>query len=159
VTARSDERYAAVVATPIGAFGIRLGGEAVTGIDLIPGALPAAGRSAAARRAADAVRAYFDDPRRPVDVPLDLRGTRYRRGVWEAMRAIPPGEVRTYGDLARAAGGSPRAVGGACGANPVPLLVPCHRVVGASGPGGFSMGGERGPALKRWLLAHEGVSL
>jgi methylated-DNA-[protein]-cysteine S-methyltransferase len=74
------------------------------------------------------------------------------------MQSIPAGETRTYGELAKAIGSSARAVGGACGANPIPLVVPCHRVVGAGGSlGGFMGAREEGFELmiKRWLLAHE----
>lgn len=159
MAAAIDPPRGCAVATPLGVFAIRLAGDAVAGIELLPGGSPVAPVSAAERRAADALTAYFENPRRIVRVPLAPEGTAYRCRVWEAMRAIPPGEVRTYGDLARVAGGSARAVGGACGANPVPLLIPCHRVVAASGLGGFSMGGARGPAIKRWLLEHEGVNL
>jgi len=80
--------------------------------------------------------------------------------VWEAMQAIPAGETRTYGEIAAAIGSSARAVGGACGANPIPLVVPCHRVVASGGRlGGFMGAREEGfeLAIKRWLLAHEGA--
>jgi len=75
--------------------------------------------------------------------------------VWAAIRAIPPGEVRTYGELARALGSSARAVGQATGANPWPVLVPCHRVVAAQGLGGYVGWHAPGRAVKRWLLRHE----
>jgi O-6-methylguanine DNA methyltransferase len=89
-------------------------------------------------------------------VPLDLsRGTDFDRAVWGALRRIPPGETRTYGDVARALGRprAARAVGNACGRNPVPVVVPCHRVVASGGIGGFGLG----LGLKRRLLALEGV--
>jgi O-6-methylguanine DNA methyltransferase len=91
-------------------------------------------------------------------VPLDLRGTPFQRSVWEALRAIPRGETRTYAEVAAAVGRprAVRAVGGACGANPVAVLVPCHRVVATGGGlGGYAGGLER----KRALLALEGVPL
>ena len=98
---------------------------------------------------------YFDgDPVDFADVPLARSGiTPYRRRVWDAMRSIPPGETRTYGDIARVAGGSPRAVGMASAANPIPILIPCHRVVARSGPGGYS--GPDGLTTKRFLLVLE----
>jgi methylated-DNA-[protein]-cysteine S-methyltransferase len=101
--------------------------------------------------------AYFRDPRFRFDLPMESAGTPFQRRVWEVLRAIPSGETRTYGALAAELGTSPRAVGGACRANPVPLVVPCHRVVAADGLGGFS-GATAGPRLaaKRWLLVHEG---
>lgn len=145
--------------TPIGPLGVQFTGDVLSGIDLLPGAVAVPPKSAVAKRAAQALDAYFTDPRALLEMPLLLSGTAYRRKVWEAMRAIPVGAVRTYSEIAGAVGGSARAVGGACGANPIPLFVPCHRVVGTSGLGGFSMGGGRGLAIKRWLLEHEGVVL
>jgi AraC family transcriptional regulator of adaptative response/methylated-DNA-[protein]-cysteine methyltransferase len=91
------------------------------------------------------------------DVPLDVRGTAFQRRVWEELRRIPLGETRTYGDVAVAIGapGASRAVGSACGANPVPVVVPCHRVVPASGGiGNYGLGPDR----KRRLLEHEGAT-
>jgi methylated-DNA-[protein]-cysteine S-methyltransferase len=91
---------------------------------------------------------------------VTVAGTPFQRRVWEAMRAIPPGRTRTYGDLAAELGTSPRAIGGACRANPCPIVVPCHRVVGATGLGGFA-GDTSGHKVevKRWLLRHEGVAV
>ena len=94
---------------------------------------------------------------------LDLSaGSEFQRAVWQALRRIPPGRVRTYGEIAHVVAGltpaSPRAaraVGNACGRNPVVILVPCHRVVASNGPGGFGAGLER----KRGLLGLEGVSV
>ncbi len=89
-------------------------------------------------------------------LPLDVLGTAFQRRVWEELRRIPVGEVRTYGEVAAAVGspGASRAVGSACGANPVPVVVPCHRVVPASGGiGNYGLG----PARKRRLLEVEGA--
>jgi methylated-DNA-[protein]-cysteine S-methyltransferase len=91
------------------------------------------------------------------DLPLDLRGTEFQVRVWRELLAIPRGELRTYGEIARRIGapGGARAVGGAAGSNPVPIVVPCHRVVAADGPGGFTGGLD----WKRRLLEREGVEL
>jgi methylated-DNA-[protein]-cysteine S-methyltransferase len=91
------------------------------------------------------------------DLALDLRGTPFQRQVWQALREIPYGELRTYGQLAASLGrpGASRAVGGANGKNPIPLIVPCHRVVASDGIGGFT----GGLAWKERLLAHEGIVL
>jgi O-6-methylguanine DNA methyltransferase len=92
---------------------------------------------------------YGDSPAEP-DLPLDVRGTPFQRRVWDAIRAIPRGETRTYGAVAEELGtpGAARAVGSACGANPVSLLIPCHRVVRAgSGLGGYEWGLDRRSAL------------
>ncbi|MDA8252335.1 MAG: methylated-DNA--[protein]-cysteine S-methyltransferase [Rhodospirillales bacterium] len=102
------------------------------------------------RRARDLLDAYFDAAAVAFDLPLAPAGTPYQRRVWDALRAIPPGETRTYAAIAAIAGGSARSVGMANAANPIPILIPCHRVVASTGLGGYS-GGD-GPATKRALL-------
>ena len=104
--------------------------------------------------AAAQVRAYLDGARRAFDLPLDLRGTDFQRSVWEAVRRIPYGQTRTYGEIATAAGrpGAARAAGAAVGRNPVWLAVPCHRVVGKDGA---LTGYAGGLARKEFLLALE----
>ncbi|MEW8026550.1 MAG: methylated-DNA--[protein]-cysteine S-methyltransferase [Candidatus Thiodiazotropha sp.] len=106
----------------------------------------------------DAIQAYLQDPKRKFDLELILDGTPFQRRVWQVLQEIPSGSTMTYGELARQIGSGARAVGNACRANPCPLVVPCHRVVGVTGLGGFA--GERGGEkldIKRWLLRHEGV--
>ena len=99
---------------------------------------------------------YLDNPALKFDLPFKLAGSKHQLDVWQAMRDIAPGETLTYGALSASIDSSPRAVGTACGQNPVPIVVPCHRVVAANGLGGF-MGGKQNDALtiKHWLLAHE----
>jgi methylated-DNA-[protein]-cysteine S-methyltransferase len=104
-------------------------------------------------RARTELHEYFDATRLGFDLPLAPAGTPYRQRVWQALRRIPPAATRSYADIARAVGGSPRAVGGANAANPIPILIPCHRVVAVNGPGGYS-GGD-GLKTKRTLLALE----
>jgi methylated-DNA-[protein]-cysteine S-methyltransferase len=101
---------------------------------------------------------YFDGQRTGFDLPLAPFGSAFRQKVWAALRAIPPGETRGYGDLAKALGTAARAVGQANGANPIPIIIPCHRVVGAGGLLGGYSGGE-GPETKRYLLELERRSL
>jgi methylated-DNA-[protein]-cysteine S-methyltransferase len=106
--------------------------------------------------AAEQLRAYFDGRRRVFDLPLQPRGTDFHRAVWREMLAIPYGATRSYGDLAKATGAVARAVGTACGANPIPIFIPCHRVLAADRQlGGFS--GGRGPDTKAFLLTLEGA--
>jgi methylated-DNA-[protein]-cysteine S-methyltransferase len=97
---------------------------------------------------------YFDGTRATFDLPLAPHGTAFQQRVWDALRAIPPGETRSYGELARDLSSSARAVGQANGANPIPILIPCHRMLAAHGALGGYSGGE-GPSTKQWLLAHE----
>ena len=99
------------------------------------------------------LHAYFDGRLSRFDLPLAPAGSPYRRRVWEALCDIPPGQTRTYAEIARVAGGAARSVGQANGANPIPVLIPCHRVVSAGGIGGYS-GGD-GIVTKRFLLQLE----
>lgn len=94
---------------------------------------------------------YFDAKAPlPTDLPLNPTGTAYRQRVWMALRAIPHGQTRFYAEIAAQAGGSARSVGGANAANPIPILIPCHRVRAMAGLGGYS-GGD-GPETKQLLL-------
>jgi methylated-DNA-[protein]-cysteine S-methyltransferase len=104
-------------------------------------------------RAQDQLHAYFDGDLKEFALPLAPAGTPYRRTVWQALCDIPYGETCSYQDIAVKAGGSARSVGQANGRNPIPLIIPCHRVVAVSHIGGYS-GGE-GLPTKRWLLALE----
>lgn len=100
--------------------------------------------------------AYFKNPRHVFDLPMQLHGTDFQQRVWRALCAIPVGMPITYGELAKRVGTAPRAVGGACGSNPIPIIVPCHRVVSASGLGGFMhTRNQVSLDIKSWLLAHE----
>ena len=158
---RDGQGFAAVIQPPFSfcRLALRVSDEGLQALLWLPPAIPLqaprAGSLAAA--ACAQLQAYFRDPRHAFDLPLDRRGTPFQERVWEALAAIPAGEIRTYGSLARLLGSAPRAVGGACRANPLPIVVPCHRVVGVAGPGGYA--GESGgglAAVKRWLLRHEG---
>jgi methylated-DNA-[protein]-cysteine S-methyltransferase len=104
-------------------------------------------------RARDELFAYFDGILTRFDLPLNPAGTSYRRRVWSALLQIPYGATRSYAEIARQVGGSPRSVGQAVGANPIPIIIPCHRVLATNGIGGYS-GGE-GLPTKRALLALE----
>ena len=107
-------------------------------------------------RAAAQITAYFAGELQAFDLPLKPAGSDFQRAVWREMLKIPYGETRSYGDLAKATGGVARAVGGACGANPIPIVIPCHRVLAADrGLGGFSGGG--GAETKAELLTLEGA--
>jgi methylated-DNA-[protein]-cysteine S-methyltransferase len=99
---------------------------------------------------------YFDGARRGFSLPLSPTGTAFQKSVWARMMRIPYGGTESYATLAQALGSAPRAVGTACGANPIPVLIPCHRVVGAGGRLTGYSGGD-GLATKRYLLQHEGA--
>lgn len=110
---------------------------------------------AVSRETAAQLAAYFEGRLTVFDLPVKFTaGSAFEVAVWRAMQSIPLGETRSYGDLAAVTGGVARAVGGACGRNPLPIVVPCHRVVGAGGRlVGFS--GGAGVATKQWLLDFE----
>lgn len=151
--------YQAVISAPFGRLGVCVADGAIQAVDFLPGPGPdKPARSPLVAEAVRQLRAYLADAGYRFDLPLATQGTAFQRRVWMALVAIPAGETRTYGELARVLDTSPRAVGGACRANPVPVLVPCHRVVARNGVGGFA-GHTDGPELvrKRWLLAHEGT--
>jgi methylated-DNA-[protein]-cysteine S-methyltransferase len=99
---------------------------------------------------------YFDSGLVDIEISLCPQGTLFQKKVWQALKRIPLGTVKTYGDVARELKTSSRAVGQACRRNNIPLFIPCHRVVAAQGIGGF-MGGYRHAERKRWLLQHEGI--
>jgi methylated-DNA-[protein]-cysteine S-methyltransferase len=152
--------YSARLRAPFAVLGVREEAGRIVAIDYLP--LSTDELAPATPLAAEALRqlsAYLADPGATFDLPLATRGTRFEERVWAAISAIPAGAVRTYGDVARAIRSAPRAVGGACGRNPLPLVIPCHRVVAAGGGlGGFMGGKDHEPlAIKRWLLAHEGA--
>ncbi len=99
---------------------------------------------------------YFESGLVDTEISLCPDGTLFQKKVWQALKRIPLGTVKTYGDVARELKTSSRAVGQACRRNNIPLFIPCHRVVAAHGIGGF-MGGYRHVERKRWLLQHEGI--
>ena len=99
--------------------------------------------------------AYFDKKLRQFDLPFAAEGSIFQKRVWAAMSDIPYGQTLTYADIAEKIGSAPRAIGGACGRNPLPIVVPCHRVLSRNGIGGYS--GADGIPTKRFLLALESV--
>jgi len=160
---RFTDAFQACVRTPFATLGVSATDTHVTGIRFLATTVAARAprRNTIAYLACVQLQAYLDDPHFEFDLPLALSGTRHRLAVWEAMQRIAPGKTRTYGELAAELHSSARAVGGACGANPIPVVVPCHRVIAAGGAiGGFmgakSEGFELG--IKRWLLEHEGAA-
>jgi len=144
----------AIVDTPVGALTVIVGAEGVTEISF-DSSPPDGSEENPALEAAEQLRAWVRGERRSFDLPLAPEGTAFQREVWEALQAVPFGATATYGELAKAVGrpvGAARAIGAANGANPIAIVVPCHRVIGADGTlTGYAGGLER----KRWLLAHE----
>ena len=151
-------QYDAVVAAPFGAVGIHIQGVQVA-LDLLPEKHPAkAAQHKIAANVASQIEAYFSNARNDFNLPIMLKGTSFQRRVWQAISAIPSGQVLTYGQIAEQIGSGPRAVANACGANNLPLVIPCHRVVAKNGLGGFMQGSADGAKIKTWLLKHEGIA-
>jgi methylated-DNA-[protein]-cysteine S-methyltransferase len=110
------------------------------------------------KQACEQIQQYLQQPATQFQLSLhQQQGTAFQQRVWQAIAAIPLGQVATYGQIASKIGSGPRAVANACGANNIPLIIPCHRVVAQNCIGGFMQGKEYGLTFKRWLLAHEGV--
>jgi O-6-methylguanine DNA methyltransferase len=158
------------VATPIGRLRLAATGKELVRLELpgptaelrmrvwlalrFPEATVRSGVNPILRKAAAQLQAYFTAGLREFSLPLDLAGTTFQREVWQAVASIPFGETRTYRDIAQAIGRprAVRAVGAAQAANPLPLVIPCHRVIGSDGSlTGYGGGME----VKRWLLDHE----
>lgn len=151
------QAYDAILPAPIGPLGARFTGDALTQLDFLPADTPLSRpRDLRARCLARELEAYWQDPAHPIDVLFVPHGTPFQLRVWHALLGIPAGRASTYGGLAKRLGTAPRAVGQACASNPLPILIPCHRVVAAAGLGGFMHAAAGTPLdVKAWLLAHE----
>jgi methylated-DNA-[protein]-cysteine S-methyltransferase len=153
------EPWSAALRAPFAVLGVRTDGHAVVGVSYLPLATRVcAPRDKVAERAVRELQRYLADPEFRFGVPLAPQGTPFQRRVWDAIGRIPQGESRTYLEIARIVGTAARAVGQACGANRIALMIPCHRVVGTRGALGGFMNAAQGDAIdiKRWLLTHEG---
>jgi methylated-DNA-[protein]-cysteine S-methyltransferase len=160
----SDDYVTTVCASPVGVLRLTASVRGLRSIEVVRGSkmkretVPRTGAGAIVRQAEQELREYFAGRRRTFTVKLDLEGTEFQRKAWQAMRKIPFGETISYGEQARKVGKPKayRAVGSANGKNPIPIIVPCHRVLASDGSlGGYSLG----LSMKRRLLALEGVSV
>ena len=153
------ETYWMEIAAPVGKIIVMADDEAVTHIELSAKHRPAGKPklNAVLTRAQKQLVEYFTGKRENFDLPLKPEGTAFQQKVWKALAKIPFGQTRSYGQIAKAVNSpaASRAVGAACGRNPLPIVIPCHRVVGSTGSlTGF--GG--GLSMKEWLLKHEGAT-
>ncbi|UCC55357.1 MAG: methylated-DNA--[protein]-cysteine S-methyltransferase [Gammaproteobacteria bacterium] len=158
---RHVPNYDFVIDSPVGKLGICIHDRQLARLDYLPDARqlqPATTRFG--QRVCAELEAYFSDPSCRFTLAVAAAGSSFQQRVWQALLGIAPGNVMTYGELAARLHSGARAVGNACRNNPVSIVVPCHRVVGVAGPGGYS-GKTDGPELERkcWLLQHEGVSV
>ncbi|MFN3544113.1 MAG: methylated-DNA--[protein]-cysteine S-methyltransferase [Thiobacillus sp.] len=152
--------YDAILDAPPCQLGVVFTGDALTRLDFLPADTPPVGNDdVRVRRLRTELDAYWRDPRHVFDLPFEPAGTPFQLRVWRALMSIPPGHPSTYGTLAKQLGTAARAVGQACGANPLPILIPCHRVLAVNGLGGFMHTSVGMPLdVKTWLLAHEQIA-
>ena len=155
--------FDACLVAPFGTLGIVADDRHLLGVHFLPATVAAKTpkTNTIAHLACVQLMAYLDNPQFIFDLPLKLSGSKHQVDVWQGMRKIPAGKTMTYGALADGVGSSARAVGTACGQNPIPVIVPCHRIVAANGGLGGFMGGklENPLIIKQWLLRHEGALL
>lgn len=149
--------YDAVLPAPMCRLGARFTGDALTRLDFLPPDVEVSARiDARGQQLSAQLDAYWRDPGHVFDLLYVPLGTPFQLRVWHALISIPAGQPTTYGRLAARLETAARAVGQACGANPLPLLIPCHRVVAVRGLGGFMHADSGMPlSVKTWLLAHE----
>ena len=143
----------ASLTTPLGALCVTEEGGAITALAWHDAFMPQ--DTPLLRRALEQLDAYFAGELHQFDLPTRISGTDFQRQVCDAIASIPHGETRSYGDLAKALNVPAQSIGTGCGGNPIPIIIPCHRVLGTNGLGGFS--GRGGVETKVWLLRHEGA--
>lgn len=148
----------ALINTAFGAVAIAVFGGQLA-IELLPASVPIEKESThpLVKLACEQIKQYLQQPKARFDLSLEQQGSAFQQRVWQAIAAIPCGQTRTYSELATQISSGPRAVANACGANRLPLVIPCHRVVAKSGIGGFMQCKANGLDIKQWLLQHEGV--
>jgi methylated-DNA-[protein]-cysteine S-methyltransferase len=152
----SSQHDNVVINVPFGSVGIHIQSDYVVGIELFPSQQQThEATSQFTQYVAHQMSQYFQQADSELDIPYALAGTPFQKRVWSAISDIPAGKVLTYSELAQRVGSGPRAVANACGANKIPLLIPCHRVVAKNGLGGFMQGVDGGLKIKEWLLAYE----
>jgi methylated-DNA-[protein]-cysteine S-methyltransferase len=156
------KKYQASIKTPFAHLGISIIDDRLEAIDFIESRNEIKPGNESTLNVCNQIRQYLHDPKfnDQFDFPCSSAGTPFQQKVWNALKHIPAGQVVTYGELAKKLGTSARAVGNACRKNPIPVVIPCHRVVSSSGIGGYA-GDTSGDLLKikSWLLQHEGATI
>ena len=153
-----EDYYQAKLATPFAVLGIRTNGVWLTDIEYLPpDTPPLVFQNELAKEVCRQLQAYLADPNFVFDLSLHISGTNHQQRVWQAIKIIPSGSTSSYADIAVRLCSAPRAVGQACGANRLPIVIPCHRVISKNGGIGGFMNARNGFPLdiKRWLLRHE----
>ncbi len=154
-----SDYYDIIWRAPVGLLGISVENDELLILDYVsPRSKPRSSTDSFAKEVLAQMKAYFRNASHKFDLPLVKQGSEYQQRVWRALQRIPSGKTVSYGELADRISSGARAVGNACRQNPVSIVVPCHRVVAANGPGGYG-GAVNGAILQRklWLLEHEGA--
>lgn len=149
--------FDAIIDSPIGKLGLVMRGQVLTELHFIDDDIECTHTDLSP--IAEQLSAYFTNPHHHISLPTQAAGTDFQHRVWRALQNIPSGTTLTYGELAKQLHSSPRAVGQACRRNPLPIIVPCHRVTAAKHLGGYA-GDTIGklPEIKQWLLKYESCS-
>lgn len=153
--------YQAIMTSPIGKLGIQTNETSLTKIDFLPiETAEHAPETGIAHEVITALNAYFTNPKILFELPLEPCATEFQHKVLQALIAIPPGKVTHYGEIAKKLNSNARAVGNACRSNPIPIIIPCHRVIAKNNLGGY-FGETEGEKMniKTYLLNHEGVKI
>jgi len=156
--AEQTNNYQAKIVAPFAVLGIKTEEDWLTNIDYLPLNTPLLKPlNPLAREVCKQLNSYLKEPSFVFDLSLHISGTVHQRRVWQAIQVIPSGDTSSYGDIATQLHSAPRAVGRACGANKLPIIIPCHRVIAKNGGlGGFMNASDGFPLdIKRWLLRHE----
>lgn len=156
------KQYQASIKTPFAHLGISMVDNKLAAIDFIESNKEIKPRDGATDNVCEQISLYLENPviNHSLDIGCSFSGTPFQNKVWRELKSIPCGKVVTYGELAKRLGTSARAVGNACRKNPIPVVIPCHRVVSATGIGGYA-GDTSGGLLKikSWLLQHEAATV
>ncbi len=156
--AEQTNNYQAKIVAPFAVLGIKTEEDWLTNIDYLPLNTPLLEPlNPLAKEVCKQLNSYLKEPSFVFDLSLHISGTVHQRRVWQAIQVIPSGDTSSYGDIATQLHSAPRAVGRACGANKLPIIIPCHRVIAKNGGlGGFMNASDGFPLdIKRWLLRHE----
>jgi len=151
------KEYATIIDSPIGKLGGVTTAEALLRVEFLSNdEKKISAIEPLAKTVVSQLKSYFKDPKFVFDLPLDMIGRPFQKSVWCALRKIPVGNTKTYSELSDELASGPRAVGNACRHNPLPIVIPCHRIVAKNGLGGFSgeTSGQK-MTIKQWLLKHE----
>lgn len=152
-----SDQVLAVIPSPVGKLRVSGTDNQITAITFVADTVPSQQpNTAMGQQAVESLNHYFSNPKATFQLPLQRKVSEFQQRVMDALTKIPVGQTKTYGELAKQLHTSARAIGNACRLNPLPIIIPCHRVVGQNGLGGF-MGAVKGHELdnKAWLLSHE----